>query len=77
MVVRQGMMVCAVGIVVGVLGALAAGSVLGSLLYEVNPFDPLTYVTVVAALGGTALVASWLPALRAAAVDPVVALRSD
>jgi len=77
MVVRRGMMVCGVGIVVGVLGALAASSALGSLLYEVNPLDPFTYVTVVAALGGTALVASWLPALRASGVDPVVALRSD
>ncbi len=77
MVVRRGMMVCAVGVVVGVLGALAASSALGSLLYEVNPLDPFTYVVVVAALGATALLASWLPALRASGVDPVVALRSD
>lgn len=77
MVVRRGMLVCAVGIVVGVLGALAASSALGSLLYEVNALDPFTYVVVVIALGGTALLASWLPALRASGVDPVVALRSD
>ena len=77
MVVRRGMLVCAVGIVVGALGALAASSALGSLLYEVDALDPLTYVAVVAALGGTALLASWLPAMRASGVDPVVALRSD
>jgi ABC-type antimicrobial peptide transport system permease subunit len=77
MVVKRGMTVCAVGIVVGVVGALAASSALDSLLYEINALDPFTYVVVVVALGGTALLASWLPALRASGVDPVVALRAD
>ena len=61
----------------GMIGAVAASSTLGSLLYEINALDPTTYVTVAAALAATALLASWLPALRASSVDPVVALRSD
>lgn len=77
MVVRRAMILAAIGIAVGVVGALAASSALSSLLYEINALDPGTYVTVAAALAATALLASWLPALRASSVDPVVALRSD
>jgi len=50
---------------------------MSSLLFGVNPFDPLTYGLSAAALGGIALVASYLPARRAASQDPVIALRGE
>ena len=77
MVVRRGLVLAAVGIVIGLGAAVAVSRVLTSLLYEVNSNDPTTYAGVAAVLGLVALVASWLPAIRASSVDPVVALRAD
>jgi ABC-type lipoprotein release transport system permease subunit len=51
--------------------------VLRSLLFDLTPSDPITYVTIVAVLGAAAIVASWIPARRASRVDPVVALRAE
>jgi ABC-type lipoprotein release transport system permease subunit len=59
------------------VSALAAGRVLASLLFGVTTTDPLTFVSVTLALGIAALCASYLPARRAAAVDPMTALRTD
>ena len=50
---------------------------LGSLLFGVSPFDPLTYAAVVSALAVVALVATWLPARQATRIDPMSALRAD
>lgn len=77
MVVRRGMALAGVGIGIGLVAALALSSVLATLLYEVSATDPLTYGGVALVLALTALVASWVPARRAAAVDPVVALRGE
>jgi len=77
LVVRRGMILTAIGIVVGIAAAMGASSVLASLLYGVNAMDPVTYLSVVAALATVALMASWLPALRAAGTDPIEALRAD
>ena len=50
---------------------------LSSLLFGVNPFDPLTYVAVAAGLGTVALIATWLPARQATRIDPMLALRAE
>ena len=65
----------ATGIIVGLIGAVMFARVLGSLLYRVSPGDPRTYVGVSLALLIVALTAAWVPAWRAARVDPTAALR--
>jgi putative ABC transport system permease protein len=77
MVVRQGMGVIAVGVGAGLAAALLLTRLMAGLLYEVKPSDPQTLVVVCVALGGAALLACWIPARKAAQVDPVVALRYD
>ena len=77
MVVRQGMGVAAAGIVLGVLGALAATRLMAGLLYGVSPTDLPTLAVVVALLAAATLLANWIPARRAARVDPLVALRTE
>jgi ABC-type antimicrobial peptide transport system permease subunit len=77
MVVRQGMVVAVIGLGVGLAGALVAGRLMTGLLYGVAPYDIATLVSVTAVIGVATLVANWLPALRAAHVDPLSALRSD
>jgi putative ABC transport system permease protein len=65
------------GLVAGVAGAIAASRLLGTLLYEVKPTDPMVLGSIVALLGTAAIVASFIPARRAAGVDPVVVLRQE
>ncbi len=77
MVVRQGMLVAAFGILCGVGAALALTRLMGSLLYEVTATDPLTFVVVCLALGLAALLACCVPAVQASRVDPIVALRYE
>lgn len=71
------MMLAVAGIVLGVAGALSLTHLMTQLLFEVEPTDPATFASVPILLGGTALVACWLPARRAARVDPVTALRAE
>jgi putative ABC transport system permease protein len=75
--IRHGLSPALVGVVRGVLGALAAAQLAASMLYGIAPRDPLTFMGVVALLLLVAFGASWLPASRAARVDPIVALRVD
>ena len=75
MVLRQGLSLAAVGIVAGLIGAFALTRQMQSLLYEVRPNDPMTFVAVAAAVLLIALLASVLPARRAARVSPMIALR--
>lgn len=77
MVVRQGAGTALAGICIGLAGAFALTRMMESLLYQVTPTDPQTFAAVAIALALTALIASWGPALKAAVVDPVIALRCD
>ena len=77
MVVRQGAVLAATGLVLGIAASLVASRVLASLLSGVTPTDPLTYAAVALLLATVALLASYIPARRAARVDPVIALRSE
>jgi ABC-type antimicrobial peptide transport system permease subunit len=72
---RQGALLALAGIAVGIVAAGAATRAMASLLFGVSAMDPLTYVAVAIGLGGTALLASYLPAARASRVDPAIALR--
>jgi putative ABC transport system permease protein len=77
LVVRQGLGLTAIGIVLGVLAAAGATQAIASLLFGIEPFDPVTYLGVVALLLGVAFVACYAPAARAARVDPAITLRAD
>jgi ABC-type antimicrobial peptide transport system permease subunit len=77
MVVREGLLLLAAGAVVGILAGLALARVLDHLLYGIGAADPLTFGAVLGVLGAVTMVACWLPARRAAKVDPMVALRAE
>jgi putative ABC transport system permease protein len=76
MVLRQGLLLAVAGIVVGLIGAWALTRLMQSLLYEVRPNDPFTFIAVAAALLIVALMASLVPARRATKVSPTIALRA-
>jgi putative ABC transport system permease protein len=77
MVVREALAVVGLGLLLGTFGALALTRVLASLLYDVSPTDPATFLSVAVVLAAVAVTASYLPARRAARVDPIVALRQE
>jgi predicted permease len=77
MVIRQGMRLAAAGLAIGLLLALGATRLLGSLLYGVSASDPLTFTLVPALLCATAFLACYIPAHRAARVDAMIALRNE
>jgi predicted permease len=77
MVVREGLVMAAIGVALGVIAAVGLSRLMGSLLFGVSAIDPATYLAVSAALVSVAAVASWVPALKAAGVDPTRALRAD
>jgi predicted permease len=77
MILKQGMGIVVIALALGVGGALAAGRLLGSLLFGVAPTDPPTYAIVVAVLLAVSLLACWIPARRASGVDPAEALRAE
>jgi putative ABC transport system permease protein len=77
MVIRQGMSLVIVGVVFGVAGAFALTRLMRSLLFEVGPGDPLTFVLVSLLLAAVGLMACYVPARRATKVDPLIALRYE
>jgi ABC-type antimicrobial peptide transport system permease subunit len=77
LVLRQGMRVAGIGMAAGLVAAVALTRLMSALLYGVSPADPLTLVAVTVLLGAIALLACYIPARRATAVDPLIALRSE
>jgi putative ABC transport system permease protein len=77
LVVRQSMLPIAAGVAAGIAGSFASGRLLQELLYQVQPGDPQVIAVIVTLLIGVGLLASWLPARRAASIDPVIALRDE
>ena len=77
LVVRQGLLLTAGGLVAGLVGALALSRLLSQLLFQVSSADPLTYAGVASLLFSVSLLATYLPARRASRVDPLVALRHE
>jgi putative ABC transport system permease protein len=77
LIVRHGARLAGVGLLIGLAGALIATRLLATLLYQVSPTDPPTFLIGAAVLGASALAAAALPALRAARLDPAIALRAE
>jgi putative ABC transport system permease protein len=77
LIVRRSVLVACAGIAVGLAAALGASQLLGSMLFEVSPRDPIAYAAAALLLLAAAAAASWLPARRAARVDPITALRAE
>ena len=77
MILANGISLAITGVVIGMVGALAAAPLMRGLLNGVNPRDPLTFVAIALILLTATSVASWIPARRATRVDPNVALRCE
>jgi putative ABC transport system permease protein len=77
LVVGQAMTLVGISLALGLIGAFAATRLLNSLLYGVHAWDPLTFAAIVFLVSIVAFLAAWLPARRAARVDPVIALRTE
>jgi putative ABC transport system permease protein len=77
LIVKQGMVLVAIGLAIGFAGSLAAMRVMRSLLYETDVYDPLTFAIVPILLAAVSLAACYVPARRAAVIDPMVTLRSE
>ena len=77
MFIRHGLTLAGIGVICGVVAALALMRLMSSLLFHVSPVDPITYGAVALGLVATAMLASYVPSRRAATVDPVEALRAE
>lgn len=77
MFLRHGLVLTAAGVGCGLAASIALARLMSSILFEVKPFDPLTYIAVAIGLVAAAALASYLPSRRAAAVDPIEALRAE
>ena len=77
LVLRQGMLLAAIGLILGLFGAFALTRLASTFLFGVNPHDPLIFMTVTSLLGLAAFAACYLPARRALKINPIIALRSE
>jgi ABC-type antimicrobial peptide transport system permease subunit len=77
MVLRQGLVMVAIGLGLGLVGAVALGRLLSGMLYDTQPTDPATFVGVALVFALAGVAACFVPARRATAVDPIIALKSD
>ena len=77
MILKEGGVMLAVGLAVGVAGAFVATRVIQGFLFGVEPHDPITFIAVVWVMAGIGIVACWIPALRAARIDPAITMRSS
>jgi hypothetical protein len=77
LIIRQGMALSALGIVIGLAGAVVASHALISLLFGISRLDPATYFAVIALLAGVSVIACGVPAWRAAQIDPASTLRAE
>jgi ABC-type antimicrobial peptide transport system permease subunit len=77
MLLRQGIRLLAIGLLVGFAGAFALSRLIRSLLFSVSAADPAVYLAVNLLLGGAAMLACWIPARRAARIDPMITLRAE
>jgi ABC-type antimicrobial peptide transport system permease subunit len=77
MFVGEGLRLTSVGIAIGLATSFALTRLMASLLFDVSPGDPFTYAAVALGLAAAAILASFVPALRAATIDPAVALRAE
>jgi len=77
LIVGQGLRLVAIGLVLGFAGALAVARLLTGLLYEISPWDVGTYLGALVVLGAAALLATLIPAIRAATIAPLIALQQE
>jgi len=77
LVIRQGMTLTGLGVAIGLGGAAAASGALVTLLFGISRLDAVTYLGVIALLAGVSAIACWVPAWRAARVDPAITLRAE
>ena len=77
MFVRSALLLTGIGVTIGVVAAAGLTQFMKSLLFGISPLDPFTYLAIPSILVSAAVLASYLPARRAAAVDPVEALRTE
>jgi ABC-type antimicrobial peptide transport system permease subunit len=77
MILGEGAALLALGLLLGIAGAALSAGLIRSLLYGVAPQDPLTLAAVAATMGAIGIAACWIPAARAARVDPAVTMRSQ
>jgi putative ABC transport system permease protein len=77
LVMRQGMTLTTIGVAIGLGAAVAASQAIVSMLYGISQFDAITYAGVIALLASVSGIACWVPAWRAAQVDPSITLRAE
>jgi putative ABC transport system permease protein len=77
MILREGGVLLALGLVLGVAGAFLGARVIQGLLFGIAPHDPATFIGVAVLMAAIGIGACWIPALRAARVDPAIAMRSS